>query len=91
MRLAVMRTNLWAFAEEGHQGRHLEDVSVCADNQLVVGRRHKVADPLGALHRLQVGKLEVCAKAAGLLGQALGSSVPLGAHHHAAYTINQSM
>ena len=79
-----MWNDLWALAQQGDQGRHLEDVSVCADHQLIVGGRYKVIDPLGALGRLQVCKLEVGAKAAGLLGQALGARVPLCADHHTA-------
>ncbi len=78
-------SNLGSFAEHGGQGCHLEDVTVSVDDEVLIGGSHKVIDPLGALHRLQVCKLEVCAEAAGVLGQALRSCVTLGAHHHTAY------
>lgn len=76
--------DLGPFAEHGGQGRHLEDVAVGVDHQVLAGGGHKVVDPLGALHRLQVCKLEVGAEAAGVLGQAVRPGVPLGAHHHTA-------
>lgn len=79
-------SDLWSFAEHGGQGCHLEDVAVSVDNEVLIGGSHKVIDPLGALDRLQVCKLEVCAEAAGVLGQALRSCVTLYAHHHTACT-----
>ena len=77
-------SDLGSFAEHGGQSRHLEDVTVGVDDEVLIGGNHKVIDPLGALHRLQVCKLEVCAEAAGVLGQALRSCVTLCAHHHTA-------
>ena len=78
--------NLGSFAEHGGQGCHLEDVTVSVDDEVLTGGSHKVIDPLGALDGLQVCKLEVCAEAAGVLGQALRSCVTLCAHHHTACT-----
>lgn len=77
-------SDLGSFAEHGGQRCHLEDVTVSVDNEVLVRGSHKVIDPLGALHRLQVCKLEVCAEAACVLGQALRSCVTLCAHHHTA-------
>ena len=77
-------SDLRSFAEHGGQGCHLEDVAVSVHNKVLIGGSHKVIDPLGALDRLQVCKLEVCAEAAGVLGQALRSCVTLCAHHHTA-------
>ncbi len=85
-------SDLGSFAEHGGQGCHLEDVTVSVDDEVLIRGSHKVIDPLGALDRLQVCKLEVCAKAAGVLGQALRSCVTLCAHHHTAcmYIIHTS-
>lgn len=81
-------SDLGSFAEHGGQSCHLEDVTVSIDDEVLIGGSHKVIDPLGALHRLQVCELEVCAKAAGVLGQALCPCITLCAHHHTAYMNN---